>query len=117
MLRRRSSPSLKTVYGLAHKEAFVTHLRQMMLDELQRRNYAQNTVRAYIHAVENFAKYFRRSPNRLGPDCAVSLARSEAAPHAPIHSCCRRRFARRTRKRITIPVTPAPSSKYSVVGP
>jgi len=38
-----------------------------MLDELQRRNYSQNTVRAYIHAVEDFAKYFRRSPDRLGP--------------------------------------------------
>jgi site-specific recombinase XerD len=38
-----------------------------MLDELQRRNYAQNTVRAYIHATEDFAKYFRRSPDRLGP--------------------------------------------------
>jgi integrase/recombinase XerD len=46
----------------------VTHLRRMMLDELQRRNYAQNTVRSYIHAVEDFAKYFRRSPDRLGPD-------------------------------------------------
>jgi len=44
----------------------VTHLRQMMLDELQRRNYAQNTIRAYIHAVEDFAKYFHRSPDRLG---------------------------------------------------
>src|SRR5215469_17852335 len=40
----------------------------MMLDELQRRNYAQNTLRAHIHAVEDFAKYFRRSPNRLGPE-------------------------------------------------
>ena len=39
-----------------------------MLDELQRRNYAQNTVRAYIHAVEDFAKYFHRSPDRLGSD-------------------------------------------------
>src|ERR1019366_7699513 len=39
-----------------------------MLDELQRRNYAQNTVRAYIHAVEDFARYFRRSPDRLGPE-------------------------------------------------
>jgi site-specific recombinase XerD len=38
-----------------------------MLDELQRRNYAQNTVRAYVHAVEDFANYFRRSPDRLGP--------------------------------------------------
>src|ERR1700684_4188100 len=39
-----------------------------MLDELQRRNYAQNTVRSYIHAVEDFAKYFHRSPDRLGPN-------------------------------------------------
>jgi integrase/recombinase XerD len=46
----------------------VTHLRKLMLDELQRRNYAQNTVRAYIHAIEDFAKYFHRSPDRLGPE-------------------------------------------------
>ena len=45
----------------------MTHLRKLMLDELQRRNYAQNTVRAYVHAVEDFANYFRRSPDRLGP--------------------------------------------------
>jgi len=29
----------------------VTHLRKLMLDELRRRNYSQNTVRFYIHAV------------------------------------------------------------------
>jgi integrase/recombinase XerD len=46
----------------------VTHLRKLMLDELQRRNYAQNTVRAYIHAIADFAKYFHRSPDRLGPE-------------------------------------------------
>jgi integrase/recombinase XerD len=46
----------------------VTHLRQMMLDELQRRNYSPNTVRSYIDAVEDFSKYFRRSPDLLGPD-------------------------------------------------
>jgi integrase/recombinase XerD len=45
----------------------VTRLRKLMLDELQRRNYAQNTVRAYIHAIEDFARYFHRSPDRLGP--------------------------------------------------
>jgi integrase/recombinase XerD len=46
----------------------VTHLRQLMLDELERRNYSPNTVRAYIHAVEEFARHFRRSPEQLGPD-------------------------------------------------
>jgi len=46
----------------------VTHLRQLMLDELQRRNYSPNTVRSYIHAVEEFATYFRLSPEQLGPE-------------------------------------------------
>jgi hypothetical protein len=46
----------------------VTRLRQRMLDELQRRNYSSNTVRSYMHAVEEFARYFRRSPDQLGPD-------------------------------------------------
>jgi integrase/recombinase XerD len=45
----------------------VTHLRQMMLDELQRRNYAQTTAEAYIHALKGFTAYLHRSPDRLGP--------------------------------------------------
>jgi integrase/recombinase XerD len=46
----------------------VTRLRKMMLEELQRRNYAQNTARAYIRIVERFATHFGRSPEMLGPD-------------------------------------------------
>jgi integrase/recombinase XerD len=46
----------------------VTHLRQLMLDGLQRRNYSPATVRSYIHAVEEFAAYFHRSPEQLGPE-------------------------------------------------
>src|SRR6266699_4607874 len=45
----------------------VTHLRKMMLEELQRRNYAENTIRHYLLAVEDFALRFRCSPDRLGP--------------------------------------------------
>src|SRR6266403_707034 len=45
----------------------VTHLRKMMLEELQLRNYAQNTIRHYLRAVEDFARRFRCSPDRLGP--------------------------------------------------
>jgi integrase/recombinase XerD len=46
----------------------VTRLRQMMLDELERRNYSQTTRRAYLMAIEQFAKHFGRSPDRLGLD-------------------------------------------------
>jgi integrase/recombinase XerD len=46
----------------------VTRLRKLMLDELQRRNYAQSTVRTYIKAIEDFARYFGKSPEKLGPE-------------------------------------------------
>jgi integrase/recombinase XerD len=45
----------------------VTHLRKMMLEELQRRNYSQHTTRYYIRTVEDFARRFRCSPDHLGP--------------------------------------------------
>jgi site-specific recombinase XerD len=38
----------------------------MMLEELQRRNYSQNTTRCYIRTVEDFARRFHCSPDRLG---------------------------------------------------
>jgi integrase/recombinase XerD len=45
----------------------VTHLRKMMLEELQRRNYAQTTISSYIRIVEDFSQRFHRPPDRLGP--------------------------------------------------
>lgn len=44
----------------------MTRLRKMMLDELERRNYTQTTRRAYLLAVEQFAKHFQRPPDQLG---------------------------------------------------
>lgn len=46
----------------------MTHLRKMMLEELQRRNYSDRTANAYIRTVAGFAKYFGKSPDKLGPD-------------------------------------------------
>lgn len=46
----------------------MTRIRKMVLDELQRRNYAQSTVRSYIKAIEDFACYFSKSPERLGAE-------------------------------------------------
>ena len=46
----------------------MTHLRKIMLEELERRNYAQTTIDCYLHAVEHFSRYFHRSPDQLGPE-------------------------------------------------
>lgn len=46
----------------------MTHLRQIMLEELERRNYAPGTIRCYIRTVEHYARHFHRSPDQLGPD-------------------------------------------------
>jgi len=45
----------------------VTHLRKMMLEELQRRNYAETTINSYLRTVEEFSRRFNCSPDRLGP--------------------------------------------------
>ena len=42
----------------------MTHLRQIMLEELRRRNYAEST----IHTVEHFTRHFHRPPDQLGPE-------------------------------------------------
>jgi integrase/recombinase XerD len=39
----------------------------MMLEELQRRNYAETTIDCYLHTVEDFSRHFNCSPDRLGP--------------------------------------------------
>jgi len=46
----------------------VTRLLQIMLEELERRNYAPSTTRTYIRTVEHFARYFGCPPDRLGTE-------------------------------------------------
>ena len=44
----------------------MTYLRQRMLEELQRRNYSELTIRSYIRHVAELARHFHRSPDQLG---------------------------------------------------
>jgi integrase/recombinase XerD len=46
----------------------VTRLRELMIEELRRRNFAETTIRSYVHGVEHFSHYFHRRPDQLGPE-------------------------------------------------
>ncbi|MGC2215279.1 MAG: site-specific integrase [Silvibacterium sp.] len=46
----------------------MNQLRQLMLEELRRRNFADTTIRSYLHGVEHFSQHFHRRPDQLGPE-------------------------------------------------
>ncbi len=46
----------------------MTRLRIVMIEELDRRNYSTSTKECYLRAVEEFACYFNRPPDQLGPE-------------------------------------------------
>ena len=46
----------------------MTHLRKMMLEEIQRRHYSHRTAKTYVRIVGEFAQHFHSVPNRLGPE-------------------------------------------------
>ena len=46
----------------------MTPLRQRLTDDLTLRNRSPETIRAYVHVIAQYAKYFGRSPDELGSD-------------------------------------------------
>src|SRR5215470_2216816 len=46
----------------------MTRVRKRMLEELQRRNYSSETIRAYLFAVKDFAAYYKKRPDQLGQE-------------------------------------------------
>jgi len=83
----------------------VTHLRKMMLEELQRRNYAESTISSYIRIVEDFSRRFNRAPDRLGPkhireyQSELFTKRKFAASTVTIYLAALRFFYTKTLKR------------------
>jgi len=89
----------------------------MMLEELHRRNYAASTITYYIKNVEQFARYFKRSPDRLTPTHlrtyqAYLLRQRKLAPRTvKLHVCAIRFFFNKTlRRRYLLEDTPYPKA-------
>jgi len=83
----------------------VTRLRKMMLDELQRRNYSQSTVRSYVYAVEDFSKYFHRSRTASVQSISASTR----------HTCFVIASSRRGQSKAVLQLCGFSSSKHSGV--
>jgi len=97
----------------------VTHLRKLMLEELQRRHYSESTTHYYIRKVEAFARYFHCSPDRLGPQHireyqAYLFTKRKLSPGSvTTHLCALRFFYIQTLKRPwSIADTPYPKKRY-----
>ncbi len=46
----------------------MTPLRQRMIDDMRIRNLSPSTIQSYLEKVSRFARQFRTSPDRLGPE-------------------------------------------------
>lgn len=46
----------------------MTELRQRYLQDLRLRNYAPRTLQTYVECVSLFARYCKRSPEKLEPE-------------------------------------------------
>jgi len=95
----------------------VTHLRQAMLEELHRRNYAASTIAYYVRHVEEFARFFKRAPDRLTPTHlrtyqAYLLRERKLAPRTVrLHvSAIRFFFVKTLKRRYALDDTPYPKA-------
>jgi hypothetical protein len=46
----------------------MTHLRQRMKEDLRLRNFSPRTIHSYTRIVAEYANYFNKSPDELGPE-------------------------------------------------
>ena len=97
----------------------MTRLRKTMLEELERRNFSQSTTRTYIRAVEDFARYFHRPPDQLGPEHireyqAYLFTKRKLAPNTVTQRLAALRFffIKTLRKPWSVTETPYPKKVF-----
>jgi integrase/recombinase XerD len=94
----------------------VAHLRKMMLEVLQRRNYAENTTCRHIQIVEDFSGTFNCPPDGLGPkhtreyQAELFTKRELTASTVPQYLAAMRFFYIKTLQR---PETPYPKKVFA----
>src|SRR5579859_4472734 len=59
---------LLAAYSISQRSLSMTSLRQRMTEDMQVRNLALNTQESYLQQVSQFARYFDKSPELLGPE-------------------------------------------------
>src|ERR1035438_4664644 len=91
-----------------------------MLEELERRNYAQTTIDCYLHAVEHFSQYFHRSPDQLGPEHireyqAALFKKWKLAPNTVNQRLAALRFfyIQTLKRALSVAETPYPKKTFS----
>jgi integrase/recombinase XerD len=67
----------------------MTPLRQQMIEAMQQRGFSQRTHESYLHAVSELARYYRRSPSRLGDDEIHAFFKHLAVERGLSWSSCR----------------------------
>lgn len=90
----------------------MTHLRQRVLEELERRNYSQATAHAYVAAIRRFATHFGRSPEKLGPshirEYQLQQFQRDLSPHTVASETAALRFLYNKVLRRRYPLEEAP---------
>lgn len=94
----------------------MTPLRQRMLNDMQVRNFAARTVKSYVDQVSQFARYFGRSPEQLGPEeirlYQIHLVqKKKVAWNTFNQAVCALRFLYRTTLAKDWPITHIPYAK------
>ena len=94
----------------------MTHLRKMMLEELQRRNYAETTINSYLRSVEEGIRNSGSTPTSIAWFLPVDyLPIAGVGSNHAMHSFFPSRCLAASSAASSLPLSSAPSMKIDFV--